>query len=100
MFNKKKPEGLTDAELQTIVDRLISTGAFRYRITDEVRHAIVKDIDTRQIVVDKVNTYLNELFTDEDNLMKIKEAVIRQIDELHNVKILLDRISHHEGDQQ
>ena len=98
MFNKTKPEDLTDAELQTIVDRLMNDGAFRYHMTNEVRYAIVKDVDTRQIVVDKVNTYLDELFIDENNLTTIKKAVIRQIDELNNVKILLDRIPHNKGD--
>lgn len=94
IFGKDKPEDLTDEDIQKITNRWMEDERFGYLLTNMVRSAILRDVNIQQIVVDKVNIYLDELFTDEDNRTKIKDVVIRQIDELHNVKILLDRIPH------
>jgi len=100
ILGKDKPEDLTDRDLELITDRLMNeTSSFRYALVDAVRSAFINDINTRQIVLDKVNALLDEILCNEDNRTKINEAVIRQIDELHNVKILLDRIPHSEVNQ-
>lgn len=96
IFGKDKPEDLTDRDLRVIIDRMMNDSTFEHVLIDMVRSAFITDINTRQIVLDKVNTLLDEILCNEDNRTKIKEAVIRQIDELHNVKILLDRIPHNE----
>lgn len=94
IFGKDKPEDLADRDLRVIIDRMMDDSTFEHALIDRVRSAFITDINTRQIVLDKVNTLLDEILCNEDNYTKIKEAVIRQIDELHNVKILLDRIPH------
>jgi len=100
MFGKKKPEDLTGKELEQIVDRLMDNSAFRSYMTVEVRHTFLKDINTRQIVLDKVNVVLDNILNDENNLANIKECVIKSIEDMQNVKILLDRIPHTDGGQR
>ena len=98
VFGKKKPEDLSDGELRQIVNRLMADDMFRHHITNEVRHAFIEDIDTRQIVLEKVNALLDEILCNESNIENIRKAVIRQIDEMHNVKILLDRLQRKNDD--
>lgn len=99
IFGKEEPEDLTDGDLQKIIARLMDDRTFVTSMVDVVRVVFIRDINTRKIVLDRLNILLDEILCNEDNRMKIREAVIRQIDELHNVKILLDRIPHTEVDQ-
>jgi hypothetical protein len=88
MFGKNKPEELTDGDLEVIVNH----PSFEILITRVMQRLFDGDVEIRQIVVDRVNIILDDLFSKEDNIENIKRSVTRQIDELHDVKILLDRI--------
>jgi len=90
LFGKDKPEDLTDDDLKAIIDH----PSFEILITRSVRRIISDDTTIKQITLDRLNYLLDEILCKEDNRLKITELVIRQIDELHNVKILLDRIPH------
>jgi hypothetical protein len=90
IFGKDKPEDLTDGDLQAIIEH----PSFEVLATRVMQQMFDRDPEIRQIVIDRVNITLDSLFIKESNIDAIRKSVIRQIDELHNVKILLDRIPH------